>query len=112
MSAPGVEITQPHARGMAWVKARADAAVDAVQAHQHQLFLPGLDEFMAATSDEIIQRYALDWLKEKLEYTGRMRDFLDAIARAMRELERLEIIAGGRIESSTKGRTQAVWTRL
>ena len=292
MSAPGVEITQPHARGMAWVKARADAAVDAVQAHQHQLFLPGLDEFMrampnhiarsslfapiargrkrihkdtilvsradavikfwgeqldecqadvwmqamheasrrplgepvvikraeflraigrqtgnyeykwlnrtmqtlafamlvvevrardgkpklavgknralhmiegfdfdeegeaytlrvdprwrvmfsnrefalidwekrnrfgarqdmakalqrlAATSDERIQRYALDWLKEKLEYTGRMRDFLDAIARAMRELERLEIIAGGRIESSTKGRTQAVWTRL
>jgi hypothetical protein len=30
----------------------------------------------------------------------------------MRELERLEIIAGGRIEVSTKGRTQAVWTKL
>ncbi len=67
---------------------------------------------LAATSDESIQRYALDWLKEKLEYTGRMRDFVDAMGRAMRELERLEIIAGGRIESSTKGRTQAVWTKL
>lgn len=67
---------------------------------------------LAATSDESIQRYALDWLKEKLEYTGRMRDFVDALGRAMRELERLEIIAGGRIESSTKGRTQAVWTKL
>lgn len=67
---------------------------------------------LTATSDESIQRYALDWLKEKLEYTGRMRDFVEAMGRAMRELERLEIIAGGRIESSTKGRTQAVWTRL
>jgi hypothetical protein len=67
---------------------------------------------LAATSDESIQRYALDWLKEKLEYTGRMRDFVDALGRAMRELERLEIIAGGRIEVSTKGRTQAVWTKL
>jgi hypothetical protein len=67
---------------------------------------------LAATSDEGIQRYALDWLKEKLEYTGRMRDFLDALGHAMRELERLEIIAGGLIEVSTKGRTQAVWTKL
>jgi len=67
---------------------------------------------LAATSDESIQRYALDWLKEKLEYTGRMRDFVDALGRAMRELERLEIIAGGRIKSNTKGRTQAVWTKL
>lgn len=67
---------------------------------------------LAATSDERTQRHALDWLKQKLEYTGRMRDFVDALARAMRELERLEIIAGGRIEISTKGRPQAVWTKL
>lgn len=69
-------------------------------------------QWLVATSDESIQRYALDWLKEKLEYTGRVRDFVDALRRAMRELERLEITAGGRIESSTKGRTQAVWTKL
>lgn len=67
---------------------------------------------LAATSDEVIQRYALDWLKEKLEYTGRMRDFVDALGRALRELERVEVIAGGRIELSTKGRIQAVWTKL
>lgn len=67
---------------------------------------------LAATSDERTQRYALDWLKEKLEYTGRVRDFVGALVRAMQELERLEIIAGGRIETSTKGRAQAVWTKL
>ncbi|RQP31110.1 plasmid stabilization protein [Burkholderia ubonensis] len=69
---------------------------------------------LAATSDETIQRYALDWLKRKLEYTGRPRDFVDALKRAMRELERHEVgvIAGGRIETSTKGKPQAVWTKI
>ncbi|MGM3274336.1 plasmid-related transcriptional repressor protein [Ralstonia sp. 24A2] len=67
---------------------------------------------LVATSDECVQRHRLDWLKAKLAYTGRMRDFVDALARAMRELERLEIIAGSRIEASTKGLAQAVWTRL
>lgn len=67
---------------------------------------------LVATSDENIQRYAIDWLKEKLGYTGRMRDFVDAVSRAMRELERLEIITGGRIETSTKGRPQTVWRKL
>ena len=67
---------------------------------------------LIATPDECIQRYALDWLKDKLGYTGRIRDFVDALRRAMCELERLEIIAGGRIETSTKGRPQVVWTKL
>lgn len=67
---------------------------------------------LIATSNETIQRNALEWLKSKLEYTGRMRDFDDALTRAMRELERLEIIAEGRIETSTKGRPQAVWVKL
>jgi len=67
---------------------------------------------LVATSNEQIQRYAIDWLKDKLEYTGRMRDFLNAVERATRELERLEIIAGSRVELSTKGKIQAVWTKL
>ncbi|MFM0480744.1 plasmid replication initiator TrfA [Paraburkholderia strydomiana] len=67
---------------------------------------------LIATSDDTVQKNALDWLKSKLEYTGRIRDFVDALHRAMRELERLEIIAAGRIEISTKGRPQAVWTKL
>jgi hypothetical protein len=58
----------------------------------------------------MVQRYALDWLKGKMEYNGRMRDFRDSITRAVHELERLEIIANGRIEDSTKGLSQlALW---
>lgn len=65
---------------------------------------------LLATSADPVQRYALDWLKSKMEYSGRMRDFRDALARAVRELERLEIIAKGCIEDSTKGKPQlALW---
>lgn len=67
---------------------------------------------LVATSSDLVQRNALDWLKTKLEYAGRLRDFKDALEKAMRELERLKIIGGGRIELSTKGKEQAVWTKL
>lgn len=67
---------------------------------------------LIATSADTVQRYALDWLKHKLEYTSPMRKFKAALAAAMRELERLEIITAGRIERSTKGKEQAVWMRL
>ncbi|MDN7454405.1 hypothetical protein [Burkholderia cenocepacia] len=40
-----------------------------------------------------------------------MRDFVDALERAMRELERLEIITDGRIGTSTKGKAQAMWIK-
>jgi hypothetical protein len=65
---------------------------------------------LVATSADPVQRYALDWLKSKLEYSGRMRDFRDALMRACAELERLNIIARARIEQSTRARAQlAVW---
>ena len=67
---------------------------------------------LAATSSDKLQRFALDWLKSKLEYTGRQRDFQDALQQAMQELERLSIISGGNIEKNTKGKLQTVWTRL
>lgn len=82
-----------------------------MQFGQHQNLAKALQRLIA-TSSEAVQRFALDWLKAKMEYSGRMRDFIDAMNKAMRELERLEIIAGGRIEASTKGKDQAVWTRL
>ena len=63
---------------------------------------------LLATSADPVQRYALDWLKPKMEYRGRVRDFLDALTRAVHELERVEIIALGRIEDSTKGKQQLV----
>jgi hypothetical protein len=67
---------------------------------------------LVATSDDPVQRNRIDWLKVKLEYGGRLRDFVEALHRAMRELERLEIIAAGRVELSTKGHLQAVWTKV
>lgn len=82
-----------------------------MQFGQHQNMAKALQRLVATSSDPV-QRYALDWLKAKLEYSGRMRDFIEAMDKAMRELERLEIIAGGRIEDSTRSKLQAVWTRL
>lgn len=72
-----------------------------------------------ATSDQSPQRHALDFeengppgLKKILQYSGRMRDFKIALRRAMDELERVGIIAGGRFEISSKKKEQVVWTRL
>jgi len=65
---------------------------------------------LIATSDEVPQRYGLEWLKDKMQYSGRMRDFRDALERACDELERLGIIARSMIEDSTRGKPQlAVW---
>jgi hypothetical protein len=65
---------------------------------------------LVATSSDLVQRYALEGLKEKMQYAGRLRDFRDAITRAVQELEKLEIIMSGHIEKSTKGKEQlAVW---
>ena len=61
---------------------------------------------LVATSSNPVQRYALDWLKGKMEYSGRMRDFRDALARACTELKRLEITTAHKIEDSTKGKPQ------
>ena len=61
---------------------------------------------LVTTSADPVQRYALDWLKAKMEYSGRARDFKEAIGRAVHELERLEIISKGKIEVSTKGKEQ------
>lgn len=67
---------------------------------------------LVATSSDQVQRYALDWLKKKLAYESPMRKFREALLSAMHELERLEIIADGSIEKSTKGKEQATWTKL
>jgi len=67
---------------------------------------------LLSTSADPVQRYALEWLKPKMEYGGRLRDFLDSLTRAVRELERREIIAQGRIQDSTKGKLQLVMWRM
>jgi len=63
---------------------------------------------LVATTSNSPQEYAIDHLKEKMEYSGRLRDFKEAVSRAVKELERLEIVARGRIEISTKGKLQLV----
>lgn len=63
---------------------------------------------LLATSADPVQRYALDSLKQKMQYTGRLRDFREALTRAVQELERLEIVVRGNIEDSTKGKPQLV----
>jgi hypothetical protein len=67
---------------------------------------------LVATSDEMVQRYRLDWLKEKMQYRSPMRKFKISLAAAMAELDRVEVIAAGRIELNTKGLEQATWIRI
>lgn len=65
---------------------------------------------LVATSSDTVQRYALDWLKAKMEYASPMRKFREALAAACAELKRLEIITAHKIEDSTKGKPQlALW---
>lgn len=66
-----------------------------------------LQRLIASSSDQI-QRYALDWLKIKMEYASPMRKFKEAVQAAVHELERLDIVSKGNIEDSTKGKPQLV----
>ena len=66
---------------------------------------------LVTTSADPVQRYALDWLKAKMQYNSPMRKFKESLTAAMEELARLGIIAGGRIEGSIRGKEQAVLTR-
>ncbi len=61
---------------------------------------------LVATSADPVQRYALDWLKAKMEYASPIRKFHEALGMACAELERLEIVASHKIEDSTKGKPQ------
>ncbi len=63
---------------------------------------------LIATSADPVQRYSLDWLKAKMEYSSPIRKFRDALLAAVHELARLEILAKGSIEDSTKGKEQLV----
>lgn len=67
---------------------------------------------LVATSSDSLQRYGLVWLKEKLQYGSPMRKFRTSLESAMRELERVKVISNSKIELSTKGREQAVWTKI
>lgn len=61
---------------------------------------------LVATSSNPVQRYSLEWLKAKMEYSSPMRKFREALSGACAELKRLSIIDGHRIEESAKGQAQ------
>ena len=63
---------------------------------------------LIATSSNAVQRYALDHLKDQMEYASPMRKFRESLMAAVHELARLELIAKGAIEDSTKGKPQLV----
>jgi|SRR5471030_345068 len=65
-----------------------------------------------ATSSDVVQRYAIEELKIRMNYSGQWSKFRLALGLAMNELERLDIISGSRIEKSKSGRLQVAWTRV
>lgn len=66
---------------------------------------------LLASSSNTIQRYNLEWLKDKMEYRGRLRDFRSSLTHACVELKRLAIIDAHRIENNTRGEPQLVLHR-
>ena len=67
---------------------------------------------LLATSADPIQRFALDDLKAQMQYASPVRKFKKALEAAVHELVRLEIIAKGGVEKSTKGKEQlTLWLR-
>jgi len=61
---------------------------------------------LIATSSDNTQRYSLQWLKEKMEYSSPIRKFKEALASACNELKRVEIIINWKIEDSKQGQEQ------
>lgn len=61
---------------------------------------------LIATSKDSTQRYNLEWLKDKMQYMSPMRKFKESLLSSIEELKRLEVIASGQIEMSTKGAEQ------
>jgi hypothetical protein len=98
-----------------WVQMFGNGEYSLIDWNKRMQIKRGLDmaktiQRLVATSSDRVQRYALGDLKAKMAYSGRLGDFRDALTRAVDELKRVEIVANGRIEDSTKGKLQlALW---
>ncbi|NMM38347.1 MAG: hypothetical protein HHJ09_12740 [Glaciimonas sp.] len=66
----------------------------------------------AATHEAGIHRIGVKYLKQWMDYSAPMNKFRDALLEALAELERLDIIAGASIQSSSRREQTAVWTKL
>jgi len=78
-----------------------------LQFGQHQNMAKSLQRLIATSSNQI-QRYSLEWLKIKMEYSSPIRKFREALESACKELERLKILIKAEIENSKQGREQLV----
>lgn len=58
---------------------------------------------LLATSADRIQRYDLEWLKARAQFSGPMRNFRASLLAACGELERQELITQGTIERAKAG---------
>ncbi|MFZ6772875.1 hypothetical protein ACO0LB_09160 [Undibacterium sp. SXout7W] len=74
---------------------------------------------LIATSNSVEQRYALEseengvkGIKEIFQYTGRLRDFSNALKLAISDLKNAKIISDGYLEISTKNKLQIVLKKL
>lgn len=62
---------------------------------------------LIATSQDVAQSYRLDWLKRRMVFSGRLRDFRKSLLAAFAELERVGIIREGKIAGDV-----ASWRRV
>lgn len=68
-----------------------------------------LQRLLAASSNSV-QKFELEWLKSRMQYTSPMRKFRATLVAATDELSRVKIISRARIEPHRKGGEQlAIW---
>lgn len=67
---------------------------------------------LIGTSSDIEQKYNLDILKARAQYTSHMCKFRTRLEHSLQELEDLKVISSPRIEIASRGNEQAVWTRI
>ena len=65
-----------------------------------------------ASHEPGLHRIGLKPLKEWMDYASPIHKFREAVMEALSELERLEIVAGVRLETSKRSQPQVAWTKL
>ena len=71
-----------------------------------------LQRLFAASSDNP-QRYSIDFLKDRAQYTGRMRDFISSLESALNKLQELKLINKWMVGASTRQENQlTIWNNM
>ncbi len=67
---------------------------------------------LIASNEKGLQKYNLEDLMQWMDYNAPIRKFREALLESIKELERLKIVAEGKISLSTKQKEQISWIRL